>query len=277
MEFYHFAKLVREAKMLGAKEISVFGYGEPLLDPDIASKIGFVTRLGLKSDITTNASLLTFDMSKKLLESGLSSIRFSVHGLKYTYEKVHKGLNWLVTSNNIADFLKMNDSTFRHACQVEIVTIPMHGETVDEIIDYWNPGAYGYPRLRVDYLEIWKPHNWCYGKGYREVKQRKKSCGRPFNGPVQINCDGRMMVCCFDYNAVMTVGNTYNQLIEEILKGKPFEDIRQAHRNGEIDHLPCGECDQLNIEQESPLLWSNRDPSCEVGKTSTNKFKLEEM
>jgi hypothetical protein len=74
----------------------------------------------------------------------------------------------------------------------------------------------------------------------------------------------------------MTVGNTHTHSIEDILKGEPFERVREAHRTGEIDDLPCGECDQLNEYEESPLLYSTRDKDREIGKTSITKFKLGE-
>ena len=44
------------------------------------------------------------------------------------------------------------------------------------------------------------------------------------------------------------------------------------HRFGNLLGLPCLSCDQLNIEAQSPLLYSNRDPDMEINKTSTAKI-----
>jgi hypothetical protein len=145
----------------------------------------------------------------------------------------------------------------------------MHDESVDEIKNFWEP--------MVDWLEIWKPHNWTDGRKYRNVVKKKTTCGRPINGPVQIQSDGKMIVCCFDYNGVLEVGDTNLYSIAYILKGEKFNAIRKAHKKGELEGLICESCDQLNEYKESPLLYSSRDSSRDVGCTSSIKFKLKEI
>ena len=157
----------------------------------------------------------------------------------------------------------------RGSCKASVSVIPMHGESVEQIRNFWEP--------MVDWLEIWKPHNWTTGRDYRKVINRKKSCGRPFNGPVQIQSDGRMIVCCFDYNGVLEVGNTNVHSIAHILKSDKFNRIRKKHKKGDLTGLICEHCDQLNEYEESPLLYSSRDHSREVGYTSSIKFKLKEI
>jgi len=266
MPFDHFKKLVDEAKSLGAEIISIFGFGEPLIDPGVAAKVAYCTQQGLETFITTNASLLTRKMSGALKLAGLTKLRISMHGTSENYEAVHRGLSFKKFTKNFSDFLDVNSD---HEIKSELTVIPMHGESVDFILRTWG-GA-------VDDIEIWKPHNWGSAKDYRKIKRKLKTCGRPFSGPVQINADGMMMICCFDFNGEMTVGNTYMSSIEEILKGKVYEIIRIRHRNGILDGLPCEHCDQLNEYKESPLLYSSKDETRGINKTSTNKFELKEI
>ena len=143
----------------------------------------------------------------------------------------------------------------------------MFNDNTETIKDFW--------KTWVDHLEIWKPHNWVTGKKYREVKPRKKTCGRPFRGPVQIQADGKMIVCCFDINGKLEVGDTHKNSIQEILRGDRFREIRKAHMEGNLTGLICEKCDQLNEERVSPLLFSTRDEFCLTGKTSSTKFKIE--
>jgi hypothetical protein len=84
-----------------------------------------------------------------------------------------------------------------------------------------------------------------------------------------------MVPCCFDYDGRMLMGDTHKQSIEEILKGPKYVQLRERHEAGDLEGLPCEVCDQLNIEAESPLLYSSVDKDKEVGKTSSTKFKLE--
>lgn len=265
----HFKLLVNQTVNLGANMISIFGYGEPLLDKGIVNKVSHCSDLGLFTFITTNASTLDLDMSFSLLKAGLSKIRFSVHGIGDNYEKVHRGLSWDKTTRNIANFLSVNRIKFDGQCKTAVSIIPMNDETVENIIERWDKN--------VDEIEIWRPHGWAGGRKYRQLtKNRKRTCGRPAKGPIQINADGNMMVCCFDFDAQMIVGNTYENTIEEILKGSEYEHYRDNHKKGFHDGAPCQKCDQLNIGDKSPLLYSNVDDLCVIGKTSSTKFNLEE-
>lgn len=262
----HFNKLVDECISLGAKTISIFGYGEPLIDKGVINKVAYCTKKGLDTFITTNASLLNLDMTNLLIKAGLKKIRFSCHGVYGNYDKVHRGLRFEDVSRNITNFIATNRVRYRGACRVAMSVIPMHGESVEDIRAFWEKG--------VDELEIWKPHNWSGSRDYRTVVRKKKTCGRPFRGPIQINADGNMMVCCYDFNGEMVVGNTYENSIEEILKSQKFNAIRRAHETGCLVGLPCVTCDQLN-ENDNPLLYSSIDPECKTGKTSSTKFELE--
>lgn len=261
----HFKYLVDQAKELGAKTISVFGYGEPLIDKEIAEKVRYCTHNDLKTFVTTNASLLNYDMSFDLLKAGIRQIRFSVHALSpQNYNEIHKGLLYQSVMRNIGNFTAINNK-YKFGCRIQVTVIPMNGEDLDSIKMAWK----GFE------LEVWKPHNWTDGRQYRKLtKKRKKTCGRPHKGPVQINADGKMMVCCFDYNAEMIVGDTHKNTIEDILKSDAFNSIRKQHESGNLSGLPCKTCDQLNIG-DSPLLYSTVDSSCAIGKTSSTKFKLE--
>jgi len=265
MPGYHFDYLADQAKEMGAITISIFGYGEPLVDDDIVRKVQYCTDKGLSTFITTNASLLSMQLSFDLLKAGLKHIRFSVHGVGRNYEKVHRGLRFDSVLRNISNFKAIVDKRYPFV-RTSVSVIPRHGETVEYLKDYWK----GFD------LEVWRPHNWCEGRKYRTVtKKRKKTCGRVHSGPVQIQADGDVIPCCFLTNAEIVLGNTYKCTIEEILKGWKYEDLRKKHEAGDMRGLPCDLCDQLNIG-DNPLLFSTVDPSCEVGKTSSTKFKLKE-
>jgi hypothetical protein len=264
----HFANVVNQAFKMGAETISIFGFGEPLLDKDIIWKVQYCSNLGLDTFITTNAMLLNVDMAYGLISAGLTHIRFSCHGTGKNYEKIHKGLKWDVVERNIGNFLAMNRIKFNNATIVSVSVIPMNKESVYEIRNFWEK--------KVDYLEIWRPHNWTDAKNFRKGKPVCKTCYRPFNGPLQVNADGTVMVCCFDFDAHMVVGCTHSQSLEEIVKGTWFKDIRDRHRRSDFKGLPCESCDQLfeYAEDEYPLLYSNRDKERKIGMTSSTKFCL---
>lgn len=263
----HFKYLVSQGHSLGVETVSLFGHGEPLLDNDLASKIRFCSEAQFQTFITTNASLLDPDTSFELLSAGLSHIRFSAHGFDEAYNRVHRKLDWNRMIENIGHFLDIK-SGLNSRCIVSVSVIPMHDESLDRIRSFWEP--------HCDYLEIWKPHNWTDGRDYRKVNKRKRTCGRPHSGPIQIQADGKMIVCCFDFDGKMVVGDTEKNTIEEILTGDKFDLIRRKHELWDHSGLLCETCDQLNEEEESPLLYSSRDETREAGRLSSTKIKLKE-
>ena len=261
-----FYGLVKQAKGLGAETISIFGFGEPLMDTHIAKKVRYCTEQGLETFITTNASLLDNHMSEQLIDAGLTHIRFSVHGIeKHPYEKVHKGLSWEEVMYNIHTFTRLNK-----ACKVSVTSIyKMGAGEVEEIKTFWKTWD-------IDYLEIWRLHGWAGKQNYRQPIEKKAMCERPFSGPVQIQADGKVIPCCFITDAEITLGDIYQDTIENILKGDKYEWLRERHTCGDLEGLPCETCDQMFLydDSNSPLLYSSRDIDKQINCTSSTKYKL---
>ena len=261
-----FRGLIIQAKELGAKLISPFGYGEPLIDLGLEDKIQMCTDMERDTFITTNGSLANKKRIDELFKAGLGHIRFSIHAINpVDYERIHKGLEWNETIKNLFDTidLAMNYPDVK----ISISSIPMSGETVKEIQDTWEP--------LVDWLEIWKPHNWNNKNEYRkETTEKLKTCGRPFKGPVQIEWDGSVIPCCFLTDNELVMGNTNNDSIKDILEGKSYQDLRAKHESGNLKGLPCDHCDQL-FNDEVPMLYSNRNMiGFSRGTTSSLKYNL---
>ena len=267
MDNEFFKDLVKQAKEMGAELISPFGFGEPLLDLDLEEKIQYCKDLGLETFITTNGSRCFSSRVHDLFYAGLTHIRFSVHAItKEHYERVHGNLDWGITFENLEGTKKIKD-TYYSDRKVSLTVIPMNGETVDEIRNYWED--------QVDDLEIWAPHNWSVLKEYRKkTANHLLSCSRPEKGPIQVQWDGTVIACCFCTDNEIILGNAHKESLEEILKGEAYNDLRARHRIGDFEGLPCENCDQRNIEEESPLLYSSRDEDRNINTTSSMKFNL---
>jgi len=92
--------------------VNVSRDGEPLLDLHLEDKIR-----GLKKNtirfvtLATNASLLSADRARLLLDSGLDDIMFSVDAVKKeTFEKIRIGLKFEEVVKNCINFLKLRDA-----------------------------------------------------------------------------------------------------------------------------------------------------------------------
>jgi radical SAM protein with 4Fe4S-binding SPASM domain len=127
-------------------------------------------------------------------------------------------------------------------------------------------------------LEVWYPHNWVYGKIYRDktTENTLKTCGRPFNGPIQIQIDGDIIMCCFDFNNELVLGNFKHQTLKDIFNGEVFQELLTHHTNGTCpeSNFICNNCDQLK-DKSDIVIYNNRVDDKQKRSTQTSTVLTE--
>ena len=266
-----YEKSIDEVVELGAEQVVLTGFGEPMLDKGLENKIAYAKRKGLRTYIITNGSAITEKRAYLLLMAGLDEMRVSFYGMNTeSYESVMRGLEYDRTVKNLLQFLTIRDHLdIKTKVQLSYLILPENEADVEEFRAFWEP--------KVDAIEIWKPHNFGDGKSFRVRMGEKTSCGRPENGPLQIQWDGTVIPCCYDYNNQIPLGNAFETPIPDILNGERYSLLRQAHRDGEYWRFPyCDQCDQL-LPHEDALVYTNKHnlPAAEAVKLSnTDLYNL---
>lgn len=247
---------IDEVVGLGCTQIVLTGFGEPLVDKKLEQKIEYAKSKGLNTYFISNASLLTKKRAASIIEAGLDELRVSFYGMQTsTYNKVMVGLEFDVTMKNLADFLALRDElgTKKPRLEMNWIVLPENEGDTDAFREYWEP--------RADAIEIWKPHNFGDGRSYRqryEEMAMKNTCGRPENGPLQIQWNGEVIPCCYDYNNKIVLGNAFEQPVLEILNSDKYRLLRYAHSEKNFNLFPfCNQCDQL-LPHADALVYTNR-------------------
>lgn len=256
MDFEQYRQSVDEVVPLGCKQIVLTGFGEPLVDKGLEQKISYAKSKGLRTYIISNASLLTRSRAKRIIEAGLDELRISYYGMQAeTYEKVMVGLKFDVTMKNLLGFLELRDQLGSRRPRLDInwLVLPENEGDTESFQEFWE--------ARADAIEIWKPHNFGDGRNYRQRYDdvaMKNTCGRPENGPLQIQWNGEVIPCCYDYNNAIVLGNAFEQPVLEILNGEKYRLLRLAHREKHFSLFPyCNQCDQL-LPHTDALIYTNR-------------------
>lgn len=256
MDLGKYKKSIDEVTELGCKQVVLTSFGEPLIDKTLEKKIEYAKEKGLRTYIISNASLLTRKRATSLIKAGLDELRVSYYGMhKKSYEKVMVGLNFDVTMRNLHGFLEVREELGSKRPRMEIswLVLPENEHETEMFKEYWEPKA--------DAIEIWKPHNFGDGRDYRERFENvamKNTCGRPENGPLQIQWDGEVIPCCYDYNNVVVLGNAFQQPVLEILNADKYRLLRLSHAEKKFDLFPyCNQCDQL-LDHADALVYTNR-------------------
>jgi MoaA/NifB/PqqE/SkfB family radical SAM enzyme len=271
MDQAKYEKSIDEVVKLGAKKIVLTGFGEPMLDKRLEDKIAYAHAKGLSTYFITNGSALTPRRSRKLLESGLSEMRVSFYGMRpETYNAVMQGLDFDRTMKGVLEFLRLRDELGAHTrVQISYLELPENKSDTEAFREFWVP--------RVDAVEIWKPHNFGDGRDYRARIEDKTTCGRPENGPFQIQWNGEVIPCCYDYNNQIILGNAFEQGVLEILNSPKYRLLRHAHRVKQFGMFPyCDQCDQLRPHADA-LIYTNRHnlpPEEAVKLSNTDLYNL---
>ncbi|HPN89022.1 MAG TPA: radical SAM protein [Candidatus Omnitrophota bacterium] len=251
------------------------GMGEPLLDPDLDKKILYAKKRfpQMKVLILTNGSLLDWPCFRHFEKLGVESIRVSLYGIQPdSYAQVHGIKNkrrYIHVRDNLIKISKEKTST-----KLLLTFNAIRGENELDVsgwIDFWKD--------KVDLLEVWRPHNWVDAKDYRKIQKKMlKTCGRPFNGPLQIQVDGTVNMCCFDYDGKLTLGDLKKQTLKEIFSSDIFKRLSERHTTGQYkdSEFICRKCDQRNEDKTDVMIYNSKFSIEErVKMISTTYAKIE--
>ena len=276
MEQDDYEKSVDEVSVLGAEKVVLTGFGEPLLDKKLERKVAYLSAKAISSYFITNASGLTKARSQGLLDAGLDELRISFYGMNpQSYNSIMQGLDFERTKQKVFGFLELKE---RHSnktkIQVSYLEMDENKDETEGFIEFWEG--------LVDAIEVWRPHNFGDGRDYRERSDEtnlliKETCGRPENGPLQIQWNGEVVPCCYDYNNAIILGNAFQQSVLEIMNSFKYRLLRYAHELGRFDLFPyCNQCDQL-LPHDDALVYTNRHnlpPEEAVKLSNTDLYDL---
>jgi hypothetical protein len=236
MELDLFKKIVGDVKSGGHRLMWLHHMGEPLVYPFLAEAIEYTKReLPSVPCISTNGMLLNTDRLKELREAGANTIMICLSSMrKDVYEKLRVGAIFEVVIDNIHEALDMN--CFNIILQ-RMDTIYNHDETADA---YYKEFGEARPGFRVS--ESWPVNRFKPGGfyiGYNEPAQPK--CHLIATHFV-ICQDGRVPVCCFDYDCTVLCGDVSKDSIDVIAENG-WDDVYDLITKRELDMLPaCKDC-----------------------------------
>lgn len=265
-----FDKIIAETSQYNTVTFS--GFGEPLFDETLNDKIKYVRSKGFEVLILSNASLLTAKRFKEIEDLGVKSIRISFYGMSpEAYSLVH-GISDLNRFNkvkeNIVEIARMRKKT--EIILTYNVVEGINSSETNSWIEFWKD--------RVDLIEVWRPHNWVDSRNYRIVQNKKlRTCGRPWNTPLQIQVDGTVNMCCFDFNGKLLLGDLNKQTLMEIFSSDNFNKILHYHVTGDFvdSNLICENCDQRNRIKSDVMIYNSKyHIDDRVGKVSTTYSNL---
>lgn len=241
-----YKKIVDETANFKNVKLSSIGAGEPLLHPKLVDMLNYAYRKGVMNSIITNATLLSNRISKELIKSGLTSIGFSIDGsTPAEFNMIRKGADYNLVFKNIMDFLvikKMFSSSPFTA--VLRVCFDEKKEGLDTFINTW---------LRyVDKVELIQKRTLTSRQIGKKpaINNSRQPCINLWEHIV-IMWDGKVALCCEDWNCEVIVGDITKQSIWEIWNSG-MEKMRRLHSQHKWNEIIiCQDCDMWMASQKT--------------------------
>jgi len=214
------------------QSVYLYDWGEPLLHPELPSIIRIASRLGHRTFMVTNGTLLTPSLSDALIRAGLSTICFSIDGLDETYSYL-RGFDYGVLEQKVLEFLRAR-KRLNPNLRVEsnYVVSPDTERQVEHFTSIW--GA------RVDHITFQPMLT------YSRVR-RFRHCRELWKGSLVVLWDGAVVACCVDYDGILKVGDATKENITSILNSRPMVRLRSDHARKRFCSL-CTYCSEFETE-----------------------------
>lgn len=244
-----FDAIIRDGVPRGLRALDMSFVNEPLIRSDLPDFIAFARDHGvLDIGFNTNATLLTPDLSRRLIRSGLTRIQFSVDAFSpSTYDKVRTGGDYHRVVQNILDFLEIRREAGREV-PLTAVSFVKQRDNIGELqafVDFWEP--------KVDYLLIREyltpvlPESEHFDEKSRLFSEARHftgefRCTKPWQRMI-VRYDGTLLPCCTFHGAYLPMGNVFQQPIVEIWVSPQMRELRRMHKAGEFYQNPvCKAC-----------------------------------
>lgn len=210
------------------EEVDLFNWGEPLIHHKFEEFVSYASSKGLFTRTVTNGTLLTKDRSRKIIDSGISEIIFSVDSVGENYYKI-RGVEIEETINKIENFIILSNSRKNDICIGINITNSVYNSDCEKSLRY-------FLSLGVDYVAV----NSCHE--YSSSFVRKNSCLEPYRYIVVLS-DGTVTPCCADFDGKLAFGSLYEEInLDKLINNSTIQKLRQDLRNSKTMPQVCSTC-----------------------------------
>lgn len=245
-----YEKLFRE---IGAYTylITFHGWGEPLMHRQLPELIGLAHKNSIFTVVTTNASLLTRELSRKIISSELDYLIVSIDGIsEESYQKYRIGGNFETVLNNLKDLIslrkEMRSSTpfiewqflvFRHnEHEVDPAKKLARNLGIDNIVFM--------PAYTEDASFDSSDKKYHLPKASPLLK--RSDCNHLWS-TLAFHWNGNVVPCCYDYHGTTPLGNLLTEDFDHLWNNQRFQESRMIIKNGaesSSTELSCYACVQ---------------------------------
>jgi radical SAM protein with 4Fe4S-binding SPASM domain len=242
-------KILEEGKQYNTPSVSFQGDNEPFLIREITDWFKIAIDLGYQDVmVNSNASLITEELSHRIIKSGLTRIRFSLDAItEETYKKIRIGGHFHKTMENIETFLRVKKELNVELPIVGVNFVRMKENQAEEdaFIDHWNDRVdfivfqdFMAPDIDMDFDDKMAADNKMVNYNFK--------CNQPWQR-LYIRGNGEVTPCCAMFGSYLKLGETPKKSLHELWNSPESRHLRMLHKEGRFHENPiCLKCSKMN-------------------------------
>lgn len=233
------------------KVLRISGQGEPLINQNISEMITYAKQKDVAEyiEIVTNGSLLSSQLNRRLIESGLDRIRISIEAVDEEGYKEITGVK--INLNKFLENIKdLYENKGNCEIYIKIVDISVKSEKdkmkfyelfgnicdkifIDNVIPLWSD----FEEMKVD-KSLLENDKGVHGQTIQQVK----ICPYIFYNFI-INPDGQITACCADWKRKLILGDASKTSVIDIWNGDVLRNFWVDMLKGNKDKYEmCSKC-----------------------------------
>jgi MoaA/NifB/PqqE/SkfB family radical SAM enzyme len=241
-----FKKIVDECAELGITHVRMHNYGEAFVDRKLVEKVRYAKQKGIQEvGMISNGSLITEPVARGMIDAGLDAINISVDASgKEVFEATRIGLKYDKVIANIERLLRLRTESGKRRPKL-ILSFVRQNNSADEqaFIEHWKSIA--------DKIHVTDLHNWA---GTLNTESDVNfPCYRPWL-TFTVLWDGRVSLCCADFDGKTVLGDLNTQTIAEVWNGEAYRSVRRQHLESGGPDI-CRACD---LPRKDSPLWISK-------------------
>lgn len=252
MEMELYKEIIRQCRAEQVPCVMLYGMGEPLVDKDYPERVRYAFEQGIPViDSNTNAILLTPAKSAALVDAGLTTLHVSVDATSAeTYQRIHDKDKFDVIVENLTKLKEYKQKTGKTNPKV-ILRFRISERNRHELASFRKSFGHLGDSLKVDMNIISWPGSSFLDPLQKDFRLLRFPCANLWR-QLYIAHDGRVGLCCLDYEFREVLGDVRQQSLREVWQGAAMEEKRRLHMEGRSHEVSlCRTC-LLNTQLLSP-------------------------